>query len=227
MAARSGIRDGRRWRLAGSLAALIDQVDQVAPGRSQASDGSIGDAAHASRASAHNPDAGGVVRAVDITHDPAGGLDAHTLAEELLAAQDPRLQYVISRSRIGAGPAGPAPGRWRRYTGTNPHDKHVHVEVVTSSRADSLAAWQTTTTQEDTMNPAQERKLDYLSAQLRSIGGLLGYVSKQVKVTAQLVVTTGTDNRQAVLAELDQLDTQIDAIAAQLDELDDTATRQP
>ena len=43
------------WIVAPSLDALLAQLNALAPGRSRASDGSIGDAAHAARTSNHNP----------------------------------------------------------------------------------------------------------------------------------------------------------------------------
>ena len=103
------------WRPARSITTLLAQVNVTAPKRSRASDGIVGDLSHQERAGAsdHNPDDDGVVRAGDITHDPAGGMDAHALAQRILDQQHPALKYVISRGRIGSGPAGPSPGRWR------------------------------------------------------------------------------------------------------------------
>lgn len=124
-----------RWRIAAALLKLREQVNAAAPGRSKKSDGAIGDAAHATRASDHNPwvrDAGiGVVTAVDITHDPAGGCDAHRLAEVLRRAGDRRIKYIISNRRIAsAEPKGSAPAwAWRAYSGSNPHNHHVHFSV--------------------------------------------------------------------------------------------------
>jgi hypothetical protein len=60
-------------RLARSLETLRHQVDQLAPNRDKDSDGWIGDTSHQARKSEHNPDANGVVRALDITNDPAPG----------------------------------------------------------------------------------------------------------------------------------------------------------
>lgn len=129
------------WRLAKSLETLRAQVNAKWPGRSRDSDGSIGDASHSSRLSDHNPDDHGVVRAIDITHDPRSGFDSYAFADLLLKRQDPRLKYVISNRRIGSGPAGPSPGMWRSYSGKNPHDHHCHISVVEDSRADSTQAW--------------------------------------------------------------------------------------
>ncbi len=134
------------WRLANSLVELRKQVNEGYPSRSKDSDGSIGDERHSALTSDHNPDQNGIVRAIDITHDPAHGFDSYKFANMLLAKQDPRLKYVISNRRIGAGPAGPQPGVWRKYTGTNPHDHHVHVSVMPrkangSDASDQPVSW--------------------------------------------------------------------------------------
>lgn len=130
------------WRPAQSLLRLSAQVDAEAPRRSKVSDGTVSSAAHRKQnpTSDHDPDARGVVRAKDFTHDPDGGFDAHAFADRLLAAQDPRLRYVISNGRIGSGPAGPQPGVWRPYGGDNPHTKHIHVSV-TRDLGDRDGAW--------------------------------------------------------------------------------------
>lgn len=129
------------WRLAKALEKLRDQVNAARPGRRKDSDGSVGDTAHSARASDHNPDGAGVVHAIDITHDPRGGFDSYAFADLLLKKQDPRLKYVISNRRIGSGPSGPSPGKWRKYTGSNPHDHHVHVSCVTGALQDDTRAW--------------------------------------------------------------------------------------
>lgn len=130
------------WRLAAALEKIRAQINAAAPSRSKASDGSIGDAQHASRSSDHNPwvrDGNvGVVTAIDITHDPADGCDAAQIAAAAL--RDSRTKYVIWNRRI----ANPdiAGGAWRPYSGSNPHDKHVHISVRPEKRFfDSDAAW--------------------------------------------------------------------------------------
>lgn len=129
------------WRLARSLETLRAQVNAEWPTRSKNSDGSIGDVSHSSRTSDHNPDPSGIVRAIDITHDPKGGFDSYAFADLLLKKQDKRLKYVISNRRIGSGPAGPSPGVWRKYTGVNPHDHHCHISVVADARGDDTGQW--------------------------------------------------------------------------------------
>ena len=73
------------------------------------------------------------VCARDFTHDPAGGFDsyafAHWLAERTKGPED-RVKYIISNGQIASGQGQSYPaGQWRNYTGSNPHDHHVHVSV--------------------------------------------------------------------------------------------------
>jgi peptidoglycan hydrolase-like protein with peptidoglycan-binding domain len=135
------------WRVAQSLLILRDEVNRFAPHRNKASDGSIGDAAHAARTSDHNPyikdrNGVGVVRALDVTHDPQGGFDAKDLAEHvrtLGARGNNRPRYVIWNRRIASATSS---WNWRAYTGSNPHTKHVHISVVeAASGYDSKAPW--------------------------------------------------------------------------------------
>lgn len=138
-----------QWRVAKSLEKLRAQLNAMAPGRSKASDGGIGDESHAERNSDHNPwvdfdGVRGVVTARDFTHDPAGGCDAGVLAEQIRAARDPRVKYIIWNRRIANSSSigGSAPWEWRPYTGKNPHNHHVHISVQPDrARYDSEADW--------------------------------------------------------------------------------------
>ena len=128
------------WREAKSLLKLRDQVNAAHPDRDKRNDGTIGDPAHQARISDHNPDGEGVVRAIDITHDPAHGVDSYKLAETLRLNRDPRIKYVISNHRIFS--ASNTPWTWRPYSGSNPHTEHVHVSVVADDkRADDERPW--------------------------------------------------------------------------------------
>jgi hypothetical protein len=128
------------WRVAKSLLILRDQINAMAPGRSTSSDGTIGDAAHQATNSDHNPNADGVVTAMDITHDPAHGVDAGKLAEMLRASRDQRIKYVISQRRIFSSKV--SPWQWRPYTGASPHTEHVHISVdADRSLYDDTRAW--------------------------------------------------------------------------------------
>lgn len=139
------------WRVAKSLDVLLADINKAFPERSKISDGSIGDAAHASRDSDHNPwvidsNGVGVVRARDFTHDPDGGLDcevlATRLARKLRKGRHPALgsgayviwnKRIISRDRIAEG--------WRPYTGSNTHERHLHLSVALGPGYDSERAW--------------------------------------------------------------------------------------
>lgn len=128
------------YRLAGALIALRDEIDAWRPDRDRASDGWIGDAAHAARDSDHNPwivdrNGIGVVRAIDVDED---GIDGPGLVEHLRklgAAGDPRLAdfgYLIYEGRIAGGnpKRGPDRWNWRPYSGTNPHRHHFHISAT-------------------------------------------------------------------------------------------------
>lgn len=131
------------WRVAKSLDQLLKQINAAAPNRSIASDGSIGDAAHASRDSDHNPwvrDGGvGVVTARDFTHDPKHGFDSYKFADMLKDKADPRIKYIISNKRIWNPEVNP---NWRVYGGKNPHNHHVHVSVKSDkAHYDDVRPW--------------------------------------------------------------------------------------
>lgn len=134
------------WRLAKSIKTLLDQVNADNPHRRKDSDGGIGDAAHASRGSDHNPyiivKGVGVVRAFDFTHAPETGFDAYAFAEMLLKNKDARVRYVISNGKIASGKGGPDPWKWRKYTGSNKHDHHTHVSVTENeAEFDNAKKW--------------------------------------------------------------------------------------
>jgi hypothetical protein len=128
------------WRVARSLLTLRDQVNRMAPDRDKSSDGTIGDERHQTTKSEHNPDANGVVRAMDITRDPAHGVDARKLAEALVASRDTRILYLISNAQIVSSVV--KPWIWRRYNGINPHRHHMHISVVPEPRRyDDVRPW--------------------------------------------------------------------------------------
>lgn len=165
------------WRVAHSLDVLLEEINAAAPRRSKISDGSIGDAAHASRDSDHNPwvtfQGQGIVRARDFTHDPAGGLDCNDLAKALAAliavGGHPACRsgaYVIWNRRIfsfdrrGEG--------WRAYTGSNPHDHHCHMSVALDPAGfDSRAMWGVMT-EEDPMAEYADQ-LDRIETRVKNL----------------------------------------------------------
>lgn len=139
-------------RQARSLDVLEAEINAHAPGRYKASDGGLGDQAHAARKSDHNPNAAGVWRARDFTNDPddhdgnpANDLPGQDLANRLAAklGKHPAMKsgaYVIFNRRIISFDR--LAEAWRPYDGANAHQKHVHVSVSTAAAGyDSKAAW--------------------------------------------------------------------------------------
>jgi hypothetical protein len=128
-------------RLAKSLEQLRDQVDAIAPNRNTSNDGWIGDEAHAARVSDHNPDAAGVVHALDITKDTAHGVDVQKIADDIIASDDKRVAYLIHAGRI----ANPDIQNWKwraRNKGPDDHAEHLHISVKSDpALADDVSPW--------------------------------------------------------------------------------------
>ena len=105
---------------------LREQIDDAFPDRDRTSDGWIGDTRHAARKSDHNPDASGVVRALDIDADlRSHASETFDLADQLriLAKSDKRIAYIIFAGKIASRKSL---WRWVKYKGINPHHKHIH-----------------------------------------------------------------------------------------------------
>lgn len=100
-------------------------IDKHWPNRDRSSDGWIGDAAHAARNSDHNPNARGIVDAIDV--DMFGGptpvIRGAIVAGAIL---HPAVHYVIFNRRIFQAEDRFQP---RVYDGINPHDHHCHVSI--------------------------------------------------------------------------------------------------
>jgi hypothetical protein len=112
---------------------LREQFDDSFPDRDRTSDGWIGDTRHASRPSDHNPDPSSrIVRAIDIDRDVSGKAKPDLMpdiADQLrrVAKTDKRIAYIIFAGRIASPRLG---WRWRKYTGSNPHNHHCHVSFT-------------------------------------------------------------------------------------------------
>lgn len=121
--------------LAPSLVQLRNEVNAAHPSRSKASDGWVGDTAHAARKSDHNPDysAGGIVRALDITH---AGIDKARLLAVAIA--NPSTEYVIQDWKIYTRSNG---FRAAKYTGSNGHTVHTHISIRHTAAAAAAKGW--------------------------------------------------------------------------------------
>ena len=114
------------------------QIDDTYPDRDRTSDGWIGDSRHASRPSDHNPDAMGIVRAVDIDRDLSGKAKPDLMPDladqiRLAAKSDKRIAYIIFDGRIASSKKA---WRWRPYDGVNQHRHHCHISFTKKGDAD-------------------------------------------------------------------------------------------
>jgi hypothetical protein len=142
---------GYRWRVAQCIPPLYDAAQKLAPNRSHASDGTIGDLAHryegrptwdyatgrSNGGSDHNPDMYGTVCALDLTHDPAHGFDAwhvaNVIANNILAGKENRVSYLVCNDHSGSSdqifhnPYNQG-WRWSHQSGSD-HISHLHTSV--------------------------------------------------------------------------------------------------
>jgi hypothetical protein len=132
-----------RPRLVAAGVTLRDQVNKRWVNRDKRSDGWIGDSAHQSRPSDHNPDKDGWVHAIDIDHDflgARGGADqAEKFANELIALAREgkdrgRLKYVVYNNRIASGTHANQYWTWRK--GNWGHTQHIHISFTSKAQGD-------------------------------------------------------------------------------------------
>lgn len=130
-----------------SLLVLRDQVNVIAPNRSKASDGLVGDENHETT-SGHYPHyvagvGSEIVTAWDCTNDPAKGCDTWLLAETLRQHRDKRIRYVISNQKVFSSYASGsrAAWTWGPYSGSNPHTGHCHIQVLDDKISDTDTPW--------------------------------------------------------------------------------------
>lgn len=128
------------WYLNTALTTFRKEVDAAYPGRDKGSDGTIGDEAHQGTSSDHNPDSDGSVDAWDMDVEVNGKGAAYAADVEHLKSvfeAHPAAQYWIHDRVIANRDYG-----WDRrpYSGSNPHDKHVHWNSR-SSHEDSTQPW--------------------------------------------------------------------------------------
>ena len=124
--------------LSKSVIQLREQADDAYPSRKRHSDGTIGDAKHSTRKSDHNPDPDtGYVRAIDLDADfNEQASTAAYIADQIrtLAKSDKRIAYVIFNHKIASARSL---WRWKKYTGVNPHTKHIHISFTKAGDTDS------------------------------------------------------------------------------------------
>ena len=117
-------------RLSRAAIQLREQFDDAYSDRDKASDGWIGDRRHASRKSDHSPDEQGWVRAIDIDRDLSGKAKPDVMPDLIdqirtlcKKGSEKRIAYIIFDGQI-CSPI--LRWKWRKYTGANKHNHHVH-----------------------------------------------------------------------------------------------------
>jgi hypothetical protein len=161
------------WVLVACLKSLFDEFDELNPDRDDSSDGSIGDSAHASSTSDHNPDETGStsredsdnineVHAIDVDcSGPWPNGMTFTNAVNLIVdnhkyGRDSRLYYVIWNRKIAEESNG---WKWRDYSGSNPHDKHGHFSAkYDTTNENDTSSWGLVDEWGDTMNESDFKK---------------------------------------------------------------------
>lgn len=121
---------------------LREMFDDQFPDRDRRSDGWVADARHMQAGTSdHIPDAQtGVVRAIDVDRDVSGTAKPDLMPDiadqiRLCAkAGDKRISYVIFNGRIASSRMG---WRWRKYSGSNPHNHHCHISFTPKGDTDS------------------------------------------------------------------------------------------
>jgi hypothetical protein len=110
--------------------AVLRQATALKPKRKKASDGLLPSAAHQKQ----NPDSDhNTGLAVDLTHDPENGIDCVTIFEKL--KEDERVSYLIFQGKIWSKEKSKLGNR--RYTGSNSHNKHLHISIKSAMATDT------------------------------------------------------------------------------------------
>jgi hypothetical protein len=99
--------------------AALRQATALKPKRKKASDGLLPSAAHVHQNPNSDHNSG---FAVDVTHDPANGIDCAFAFIKLQS--DPRVKYLIFNGKIWSLEKGN-----KDYTGSNKHHKHLHISI--------------------------------------------------------------------------------------------------
>jgi hypothetical protein len=102
--------------------AVLRQATAISPSRKKASDGLLPSAAHQIQSPNSDHNTG---YAVDLTHDPKHGIDCIDIFEKL--KEDKRVKYLIFQGKIWSKEKAKQGNRI--YTGSNKHNKHLHISI--------------------------------------------------------------------------------------------------
>ena len=113
--------------------AVLRQATALFPGRKKASDGLLPSLEHRKQNPKSDHNSG---LAVDLTHDPEGGIDCAVIFEKL--KEDERVSYLIFNKKIWSRKYAKSGNR--PYVGSNPHTKHLHISI-NSNKSDDTSPW--------------------------------------------------------------------------------------
>jgi hypothetical protein len=113
--------------------AVLRQATALRPQRKKASDGLLPSAAHVKQSPVSDHNTG---LAVDLTHDPKNGIDCVEIFEKL--KDDKRVKYLIFQGKIWSKEKAKQGNR--KYTGSNPHNKHLHISI-NDACANDISPW--------------------------------------------------------------------------------------
>ena len=102
--------------------AVLRQATAISPSRKKASDGLLPSKAHINQSPNSDHNTG---FAVDLTHDPKHGIDCFDIFEKL--KEDERVKYLIFQGKIWSKERAKQGNRV--YSGSNPHNKHLHISI--------------------------------------------------------------------------------------------------
>lgn len=193
------------WTLAHNLKARLAAVDAVWPTMTIFT---IGDQTHQAECSDHNPDARGIVHAIDIMTETDQSFDgAVSVILPWLLSSTADLQYVIHDRKIWSRTNAFIP---KLYDGTDPHTNHIHV----SGRHGTVGANAATCTGYDAaaedatpegIDIMTAEQLATLVAEIRKLPGdiavaLESRVVDAHGVTLAKMIETVTDNTAKIVA---------------------------
>ena len=113
--------------------AVLRQATAICPSRMKASDGLLPSAAHIPQNPNSDHNSG---LAVDLTHDPKNGIDCAEIFEKV--KEDKRVSYLIFKGKIWSKEKAEQGNR--QYTGSNAHNKHLHISIVDAC-ANDISPW--------------------------------------------------------------------------------------
>lgn len=109
---------------------VLRQATALFPKRLKASDGLLPSAAHVKQSPTSDHNSG---FAVDLSHDPAGGVDCFDIYNKIQA--DKRIKYIIFHGKIWSAKNGES-----EYSGINAHNHHLHISIKETC-GDDVSPW--------------------------------------------------------------------------------------